>query len=164
MLYGVHPWQASSDRHSPNSSSMAIMISTWSKLSRPRSFMKWDDVCSCGAESNILHNHWHFSFLATHSLVLNRHDLNMNNGYSKQTTVKYSHNYYISFSGITFLQHRVKQAFPSSASHINQRKSHERIKSLLRQVHKVECARTLTWCLTNCRLNKSVCRRISSAK
>lgn len=32
----------------PNSSSMAMMISTWSKLSRPRSFMKWDSAVSWG--------------------------------------------------------------------------------------------------------------------
>lgn len=33
--------------YKPNSSSMAMMISTWSKLSSPKSFMKWDVTWSC---------------------------------------------------------------------------------------------------------------------
>lgn len=34
-------------RNVPNSSSMAMIISTWSKLSKPKSFMKWESAVSC---------------------------------------------------------------------------------------------------------------------
>lgn len=37
-------------KYSPNSSSIAMMISTWSKLSSPRSFVKWEHVSSYEAE------------------------------------------------------------------------------------------------------------------
>lgn len=37
-------------KNSPNSSSIAMMISTWSKLSSPRSFVKCEDVFSYKAK------------------------------------------------------------------------------------------------------------------